>query len=320
MRTVLVGAVESTEAALQALAGHGVPPVALFTLPPNRSQRHSDYVDLGPLAAECGVPVRPIGNVNAPDVLDELRTLDPTFALVIGWSQICGRAFLDIPRGGAIGFHPAPLPENRGRAVIPWTILQRRTETGSTLFWLDEGVDSGDILCQERFPLRPNETAATLYAQQRQALCRMLSASIPLLRAGIAPRVPQDHQRATYCAKRTPADGMIDWSAPAWAVWTLIRAVGDPYPGAFSQHRGKQLFVWEADHVGEAPYTGLPGQVQALGQAGALVQCGDGQHVLLRTVQVEDGPRLPAGQVVKNHERLGIDWLAVHRRVPGGPS
>jgi methionyl-tRNA formyltransferase len=318
MRTVLVGAVESTRVALEALAGRGAPPAAVFTLPRAESRRHADYVDLRPVAARWNVPVRDVVSVNATEVLDELRALEPTYAFVIGWSQICRRPFLQIPRGGAIGFHPTPLPENRGRAVIPWTILQSRTDTGSTLFWLDEGVDSGDILLQERFPLQPDETAATLYAKHLEALCRMLAAAIPMLQAETAPRAPQDHSQATYCAKRVPADGLIDWRAPARAVWTLIRASGDPYPGAFSLYRGKYLFVWEADYVGEAPYTGLPGQVQAIRDGGALVQCGDGRHVLLKVVQVDGGPRLPAAHVVRNHARLGIDLLALHWRAHGG--
>jgi methionyl-tRNA formyltransferase len=318
MRTVLVGAVESTRVALETLATHGVLPAAVFTLPRSESRRHADYVDLRPMAARWNVPVRDVVSVNAPEVLDELRALEPTYALVIGWSQICRRPFLEIPRAGAIGFHPAPLPENRGRAVIPWTILQGRSETGSTLFWLDEGIDSGDILLQERFPVDPDEIAAGLYVKHLEALRCMLAAAIPLLQAGTAPRVPQDHSRATYCAKRAPADGLIDWGAPAQAVWSLIRAVGDPYPGAFSLYRGKHLFVWEADYVGDAPYTGLPGQVQAVRDEGALVQCGDGRHVLLKVVQVDGGPRGPAARVVRNHARLGINWLALHWRAHGG--
>ena len=320
MRTVLVGAVESTRVALEVLGEQGDPPAAVLTLPVSRAARHSDFADLRRPAAQLGVPVIEIVDVNAPTVLEQVRTLEPTYALVIGWSQICRREFLEIPSGGAIGAHPAPLPENRGRAVIPWTILQGRRETGTTLFWLDEGADSGDILLQERFAIAPGETAATLYAKHAAALHRMLAAAVPRLRDGTAPRLPQDHTRATYCAQRTPADGWIDWERAAASVWTLIRAVGDPYPGAFSFHRGKRLFVWEADLAGDAPYTGLPGQVQAVLDSGALVQCGDGQHLLLKTVQPEGETRMPAQCVLRNHDRVGVDWLDVLRRALGNGS
>lgn len=315
MQSVVVGAVESTRVTLEVLAEHGVPPAALFTLPLARSHRHSDFVDLRPLAQGLGVPVVEAANVNAPEALGALRELDPAYVFVIGWSQICRQAFLASAREGLIGFHPAPLPENRGRGVIPWTILQRRAETGGTLFWMDEGMDTGDVLMQERFAVAPDETAATLYAKHGVALRRMLGQAVPMLKAGTAPRAPQDHTRASYCAKRTPDDGLIDWTGTADAAWTLIRAAGDPYPGAFTYQGERRVAVWAAEYVGEAPHSGLPGQVQALSDEGALVQCGDGGHVLLTTVQREGEERATAGRVLRMHERLGIDWVALHRRI-----
>ena len=312
MRSVLVGAVESTRTALEVMARQGVPPNALFTLPRSLAHRHSDFVNLRPLAASFGVPVIDVDNINAQAALERLRVLAPDFAFVIGWSQLCRREFLATPRSGAIGFHPAPLPENRGRAVLPWTILQRRRETGGTLFWLDEGMDSGDVLLQERFAVAPDETAATLYGKQLEAMSRMLAAALPMLAAGTAPRTPQDHSRATYCAKRERADGLIDWRANAKDVWTLIRAVGDPYPGALTVCRGQELTVWEADYVGPGPHTGLPGQVQEVLDGGVLVQCGDGEHLLLKTVQQEGAERVAAQEVLRRHQKLGFDWLALH--------
>lgn len=315
MRTVLIGAVESTHIALETLGRCAAPPAALVTLPLSHAHRHSDFVDLRPLAARLAVPVIETTNINAPETLARLHDLAPTYAMVIGWSQICRREFLALPAAGAIGFHPALLPENRGRAVLPWTILQGRRETGATLFWLDEGTDSGDIIAQERVPVAPDETAATLYARMADVLRRLLEGVIPALAEGRAPRVPQDHTRASWCAKRTPADGLIDWQSGAHAVWTLIRAVGDPYPGAFTFFAGAPLHVWDAAYAGPAPHAGLPGQVQVLQRDGALVQCGDGEHVLLRTVQRAGEGRRPAAEVLKVHVRLGIDWGDVYRRL-----
>ena len=316
MRTVLVGAVDSARVALDVLARHDAAPLALFTLPPERgARRHSDYVELRPLAERLGVPVVDAPDVNAPDALARLRELAPDYVMVIGWSQLCRGEFLRVARHGTIGFHPAPLPENRGRAVIPWTILQDRAETGATLFWIDEGTDSGDVLLQERFPVAADETATTLYAKHLTALDRMLDRAVPMLRDGGAPRVPQDHARATYCAKRTAADGAIDWRAPARDVWRLVRAVTDPYPGAFTWHRGHRLGVWSAEYVGTAPYRGLAGQVHSLGEMGALVQCGDGEHVLLRLVEPEGAGRVAPREVLRVHDVLGIDWAELYEQL-----
>lgn len=317
MRTVLVGAVESTRVALQAMAESGHPPAALLTLPPDRSRRHSDYVHLRPLAQSLGVRVIDAPDVNTPDALAAMAAVAPHHVLVIGWSQICRDDFLAVPTGGAIGYHPALLPENRGRAVIPWTLLQGARETGSTLFWLDQGMDSGDIAAQERIDVAEDETAATLYAKHMDALRRMLTELMPRLAAGTAPRLPQDHSRATFCARRTAADGWIDWTRPADDVWTLVRASGDPYPGAFTVQGGEKLVVWAADRVRDDRYWGLPGQVQAMDELGVLVQCGDRGHVRLRVVQRGDGERVDARKVLRMHEKLGMDGAALFAALPG---
>ena len=319
MRTILIGAVDSTKIALEILVKHGAPPLALFTLPLSKSSRHSDYVDLEPVAAKHGVPILPATNINKPEVLEQIRSLEPDYIFVIGWSQICRQEFLSIPKIGCIGCHPAAIPENRGRGVIPWTILQGCSETGISLFWLDEGVDSGDIIVQENFPVAPDETATTLYKKHGYYLEKILNEAVASLVAGKITRIAQDHSQASYCAKRTPDEGFIDWNLPAESIWTLIRAVTKPYPGAFTFYKGNKLVIWEADYVGEAPYWGLPGQIQAILEEGVLVQCGDGKHLLLKTCQLENEPETDANQVLrKNHEKLGINFLKLYTRILKG--
>ncbi len=317
MRTALVGAVDSTGVVLRALVRLGHPPLAVVTLPLAKARRHSDFLDLRPLATDAGVPVLETDQVNAPAVTEALRKLELDHVFVVGWSQIVRPELLRLPKHGCLGFHPGPLPELRGRAVIPWTILLGRRATGTTLFWMDEGVDSGDILAQESFDVASDETAASLNAKHLAALDRMLGEVIPALASSTASRRPQDHTRMSCCARRTPADGLIEWSRTARDVWTLVRAIGDPYPGAFTFTKGRKLVVWSVDLVPEAPYFGIPGQVQALGPDGALVACGNG-FVRLRSVQLDEGPRLPPTEVLAIHERLGLDLYATWNVAVGG--
>lgn len=305
MRSALVGAVESSLTALRTLIEHEAAPRLVVSLPRGRSGRHSDHADLRPTAAAAGIPVHETVDVNDPSTLDALAAEEPDVIFVVGWSQICRSEFLGLPAQGVIGYHPSALPENRGRAVIPWTIIQGAEHTGSTLFWLDDGVDTGDVLTQDTFPVDPRETARTLYDKHLASLRQMLRRTLPALRAGRPERTPQDHAEATYCARRRPEDGVIDWSAPAHEVDRLVRATGDPYPGAFSSYRDGRLTIWSCEHVGPAPYWGLPGQVQALQGSSALVQCGDRGHVLVGQVQLDDGPRRSAGEVLGLHDRLG---------------
>lgn len=308
MKSILVGAVETTRTAMEILAEAGVPPAALFTLPVERSGRHSDFVHLVPTAQRLGIRVVPISNVNQAAVLEEIRAIAPDYSFVIGWSQICRKEFLSLAHIGSIGYHPAALPKNRGRAVIPWTILQDCSETGSTLFWMDEGADSGDILCQETFSVAADETAETLYRKHCESFARMFRQSVVDLKSHKGRRQVQDHLLATYCAKRVAADGLIDWSLPAADVWRLIRAVGKPYPGAFTFYNGQKITIWAADFVGKAPYCGLPGQIQKLDERGALVQCGDGQHLLLKEMALDRETGVPK-EILKQHGKLGISVL-----------
>lgn len=290
---------------MRRLCASGNPPGLVVTLPPAKATRHSDWVDVGAMARSAAIPVHEDSDVNSEATLDAVRSAEPDHVFVVGWSQICREEFLAVPRQGCIGYHPAPLPENRGRAVIPWTILQGRTSTAGTLFWMDKGMDSGDILDQEGFAVDDNETASTLYAKHMAALDEMLQRSIPELVAGSPRRDRQNHADATFCSRRTPSDGVIDWTDDAATIDRLIRASGRPYPGAFTWRKDERVVIWKARLVGPAPYWGTPGQVQALNDEGALIQCGDRQHVLLQEVQVGDSEIPSARSVLRVHEKLG---------------
>ena len=301
MQKILTGAVESTSTALLTLCELGSPPEAVITLPLSMSSRHSDFVDLRPLAREAGIPVYEIENSNSQEGLALLRDLNPDLHLVLGWSQLCGPELLAIPEVGSVGFHPSALPENRGRAVIPWTILQGARATGSTLFWLSEGVDEGAILAQRAFTVDDEETARSLMDKHLTALRNLLAELIDHELRGHFPRVPQDPALATTCLQRTPEDGCIDWSRPAREVWTLIRAAGAPYPGAFTNSRIGVMRVWCAHLDDASGYWALPGQIVAVEHDGIVVQCGDRQHVKITEYSTD---RDPGSSQLRVGERL----------------
>jgi methionyl-tRNA formyltransferase len=241
-----------------------------------------------------------VKDINGPDTLDAIRAVLPDLSMVIGWSQICRKPFLEIARTGNIGFHPAPLPRLRGRAVVPWTILTDQPTTGSTLFWLDDGVDSGEILLQRTFEVSPDETARTLYQKHLAALQELLPLALSMVESGTAPRIAQDHSLASYCAKRTADDGLIDWRETAADISRLIRAVGDPYPGAFTHHKGERLIIDEASIFANSDrYIGLVGQVQCHTDSGFVIRCGDG--ICIEVTRWRGGPE----ERPRIHARLG---------------
>lgn len=295
MRALLIGAVEGTRVALDVIAQTpGWDLVAVATLPPELARRHSDFVDLGPAAAEAGARLIQAANSNAPEFVDRVSALEIDYAFVIGWSQICGPAFRDCVGNRVIGYHPAALPRLRGRAVIPWTILLDEKITASTLFRIDEDVDSGPIIAQKFFHVAPDETAATLYAKHMSALRQVLQEALPRIAAGDGAGEPQDARLATWAARRRPEDGRIDWRRRAADVARLIRAVGKPYPGAWTRSGDAMITVWEAQPWPPGTrHHGMPGQIMAADPQSFVVLCGDGEALEITHYDMSPATKLP---------------------------
>ena len=303
MRAVLIGAVESTATTFEALVEGGHPPIAVVSLEHSLARRHSDFVDLEPLARSVDAQYIPVRSVNAPEIVARISALQPEWILVVGWSQIVHEPLLRAARMGAIGYHPSPLPELRGRAVLAWTILLQREWTAGTLFRLEPTVDSGEILAQHRFSLDPRESLPTLMAKHMAALRSMWRDLLPRLADGTATGVAQDPGRASYCAKRTAADGLIDWTQDAVAVDRLVRAVAAPYPSAFTFRGEERLMIHEAEPWSGPRYFGLPGQILDIRDEAILVACCLGQALLVRRwawTGSDDAPR-----PLRIGERLG---------------
>lgn len=306
MRAVLVGAVDSTSIALDAIArAPGWRLEAVVTLPIQLSSRHSDFVDLAPQAALAKSLLLPAANINSPDILDRIRAVEPDYIFVVGWSQICGVDFMNIAPGAVIGYHPAALPRLRGRAALPWTILAGEAITAGTLFWIDDGVDTGDILDQYFFHVPPDETVQDLYRSHMVALDIMMGRTLLALREGRARRDRQDERCATWAARRTAKDGQVDWNAPAQDVARLIRAVGRPYPGAFTYAGNAKVTLWKSRPFLEGGrHLAAPGQIIALCDGNLVVKCGGGSALHV-TEWTSDEP-----QALRLHRQLGsAPWV-----------
>lgn len=298
MRVILVGAVESTLVASKALLASDCELSMIATLDAKLAKRHSDFVDLEPIARNAGAQLIRVGNCNHPEALDAMRQTKPDCVFVIGWSQICGEDFLKVADGMTFGYHPAPLPRMRGRAAIPWTILADEKISGSSLFWMDGGVDTGAILAQEFFHVAPRETASSLYAKHMLALDAIVRRAIVDLKQQTAARTVQDERCATYCAKRTPADGLIDWKQAAESIDRLVRAVGRPYPGAYTTSGSDRLTIWQSTFQPTSQHHALFGQIVEIADDRLVIQTGEG--LLVAEDWDFDGERK-----LRNHSVLG---------------
>jgi methionyl-tRNA formyltransferase len=263
MKTIIVGAVESTRIAIDAVAAApAFELAAVVTLPLELAGRHSDFVDLRPAAAAAGADLIEAPNGNAPEIVEAINAHQPNIGFVIGWSQICRKPMREALGGDIVGYHPAPLPRLRGRAVIPWTVLLEEPITAASLFWIDEGVDSGPLIGQHYFHVDPKETATTLYDKHMAALRSLLDECLPKLAGDAPPRIEQDERCATWCARRVPSDGEIDWRAKAADVERLVRATTRPYPGARTRFKDSQITLWDGRVWSEAArHAAIPGQI-----------------------------------------------------------
>jgi methionyl-tRNA formyltransferase len=161
------------------------------------------------------------------------------------------------------------------------------TITGVTLHYMDARADHGDIIAQRSVPIAIEDTALTLSRKLTEAARRLLADTYPLILSGQAPRIRQDNSAATRFGRRRPADGRIDWSASAWQVYNLIRAVTHPFPGAFTLLEFRRVFLWAARPPSKRRAPGPPGRVLGVGEGRALeVATGDGVLEVLR-VQLE---------------------------------
>jgi len=279
MNVALIGSVSSSLACLEALVESGVEVVGVLGVDESRADGISDYRSLRQAARQAGLPFQAFEKVTEPGVATFLGQRPHDLLWVIGLSQMMPAPLVDIARVGGVGFHPTMLPEGRGRAPVAWTIL-RGARAAASLFFLTDEPDAGDIIAQEEVAVRPDDYSEDLIARTNVTLKSLVRGLAPAIQTGQIPRRPQDHAAATYYEKRTPSDGLIDWSQSTDQVYRLIRAAGRPYPGAFSWLGGDKLTVWRAepadrDVAGQGD--ALPGTVlDVVPTRGLLVRTGDG--------------------------------------------
>lgn len=242
MRTVFIGAVEGSAIALLSLCDDGQEPDLVVTLPLEKAASHSDFADLGPIAQAHGIALLRSARSDDAGLMQALSELRPDLILIIGWSQLVGAEMMALPRLGVLGFHPAPLPKMRGRAVIPWQILTGQRQGGATLFWIGEGVDDGPIAAQALFDIDPDTvTARLLYDRAVSEMAAMLPPLLRRITAGERPAIrrttpapasaPAGAPRMAASTGPAPRPRSSAWSAPSAPP---IRARPPPPPRATS--------------------------------------------------------------------------------------
>ena len=230
-------------------------------------------------AAGHDIPVFTPDSVNTPEWIEKIRELKPDLLLSVYYRHMIAQAILDIPPLGAFNMHGSLLPKYRGRAPINWAVLHGEPCIGMTLHRMVKRADAGEIIDQEGVGISPTDTAEQAFRKVLPCAPAVLDRQLNHLLAGTTTGTPQDESGATYFGGRKPEDGRIDWSQSSATIFNLIRAVTDPYPGAFTEFGGTRLMVWWAEPV--AGLSGTAGEILSVDPL--VVATGDGALHLTRT-------------------------------------
>ncbi|UMO86386.1 bifunctional UDP-4-amino-4-deoxy-L-arabinose formyltransferase/UDP-glucuronic acid oxidase ArnA [Pectobacterium sp. PL64] len=230
---------------LEALKLAGYEIQAVFTHSDAPGENHF-YGSVAKAAAEMDVPVFAPEDVNHPLWVNRIRELAPDVIFSFYYRTLLSDDILQLPSFGAFNLHGSLLPRYRGRAPVNWVLVNGETQTGVTLHKMVSRADAGDIVAQSVVAIDEEDTALTLHGKCRTAAAALLAQQLPLIRSREITLTPQDDSQASYFGRRTAADGLIDWQKSAREINNLIRAVTEPYPGAFTFLGERKVIVWRA--------------------------------------------------------------------------
>jgi UDP-4-amino-4-deoxy-L-arabinose formyltransferase/UDP-glucuronic acid dehydrogenase (UDP-4-keto-hexauronic acid decarboxylating) len=270
---------------IQRLIAAGFDVQAVFTQADD-PRENTFFASVAQLCAENGIPAYAPDDVNHPLWVERIRALAPDLIFSFYYRHLLSQEILDIPRLGAYNLHGSLLPRYRGRAPVNWVLVHGEPETGVTLHRMIARCDAGDIVAQQRVAITDSDTALSLHGKLRTAADSLLTDILPKMKQGNIHSIPQDETQASYFGRRTPADGEIDWQKPARTIHNLVRAVTQPYPGAFTFSGERKLLIWQAAALPPLAEQALPGTI--LSTTPLRVACGEGV-LEVRSGQSEQG-------------------------------
>src|SRR5437773_2885024 len=303
MRIVFIGTGDIGVPTLQALLKSEHEVVGVVTQP-DKPVGRAQLVEPPPIKEALSATETPVlqpARIKDRLAIEEIRAFKPDVIVVMAYGQILPREVLEIPKIASLNLHASLLPRWRGATPIQAAIAAGDRETGITVMYIDEGLDTGDILLQRTIDILPSDTGGSLHDRLAKIAPEALLESLELLAKRSAPRIPQDNALATYAPKLKREDGKIDWTGPADAIERKIRAF-DPWPGAFmtiDANGTRNLKIFSATAVG---LRGAPGEI--LKRENELVVAAGKGALSLREVQLEGKRRMSAGEFLRGHRVL----------------
>lgn len=300
MRIVFMGTPDFSVPALEALVEGGHEVVAAITQP-DKPKGRGKAVLMTPVkekAMELGIPVYQPVKVREPEFVEKLRQMEPDAIVVVAFGQILPKSILEIPRYGCVNIHASLLPKYRGAAPIQWAVIDGERESGVTTMFMNEGLDTGDMLEKEAVTLDPKETGGSLHDKLSAIGGRLILSTLKGLEDGTLKGTPQTDEGTCYAKMLKKSLGDIDWTMDAAAIERLIRGL-NPWPSAYTCLHGKTLKIWDGD-VLEREYGVEPGTVAEVAKDRLVVQTGQGS-LAIRSLQLEGKKRMDAGDFLKGY-------------------
>jgi methionyl-tRNA formyltransferase len=244
-RIVFMGTPDFAVPSLEALVEHGWNVVCVVTQPDRPKGRKKELTPppVKETAERLGLTVFQPEKCRHPESVETLRSYRPDLIVTAAYGQLLPKDLLELPPAGCVNVHASLLPKYRGGAPIHHAIIRGETKTGITLMYMDEGLDTGDMIRQVEVEISDTDTAGSLYDKLKIAGAKLLIDSLEEILNGQVERIPQDHSQATYAPNIKSEDERIDWNRPARDVYNQIRGL-NPWPVAYTEYRGARLKIW----------------------------------------------------------------------------
>jgi len=298
---LFMGTPEFALTSLEKLVQKNYDIVAVVTQPDRPKGRGKQLVapPVKGAAERYNIPVLQPPRVKDPSFLETLKQLSPDLIVVAAFGQILPKNVLDFPPLGCINVHPSLLPRYRGAAPINWTLIHGETRTGVTIMYMDEGLDTGDILLQEETPIDPEETFGQLHDRLATLGADLLLQAIQLLEAHQAPRRSQGNSLSCYAPMLKKEDGLIRWDEEVSTIVNRIRGLS-PSPCAYTFLDGKALKIFAAAGI-EEPVSGQPGRIGKLTNDGLQVTAKNG-YLMMKDIQMENRKRMNVSDFLRGYK------------------
>ena len=291
MRIVFMGTPDFAVPTLETLIQSEHEVVGVVTQP-DRPKGRSGKLQFSPVkeaAVEAQIPVFQPERIKDGTFYPVLQELNPDVIIVVAFGQILPKEILELPKYGCMNVHASLFPKLRGAAPIQWAVINGDPYTGVSTQRMDEGVDTGDIILEEKVEIRPDETGGSLFDRLAEVGAELCVKTIEAIENGTAVYTPQDNSKATHTAKIHKELGSIDWTKSAKEIECLIRGL-NPWPSAYTRLDGKTLKIWRANVLPDEKKA-APGCIIKAEKGSFLVQTGDGVLELLE-VQLEGKKRM----------------------------